>query len=145
MTLKNIIVAFIVGLLFAVGLNIAGMTQPQKVMGFLDLFGNWDASLVFVMVGAIAVHAGYFFFIKPKFQHPQFASAYQVPTKKNLTSSLIVGAIIFGIGWGLGGYCPGPGITSMATFSINSIVFVASMLVGMAIYRAVENKLPLTK
>lgn len=106
MTLKNIITAFIVGFLFAVGLNISGMTQPQKVMGFLDLFGAWDPSLVFVMVGAILVHAGYFFLIKPRFQKPVLAKTYQVPARKDLTGSLILGAILFGVGWGLGGYCP---------------------------------------
>lgn len=145
MTLKNIIIAFIVGIMFAVGLNISGMTQPQKVVGFLDLFKNWDASLIFVMVGAILVHSAYYFFVKPKFKKPQFAVSYQVPTRSDITASLIIGAVLFGIGWGLGGYCPGPGITAMATFSKNSIVFVAAMLVGMAIYRAFENKIPLSK
>jgi uncharacterized membrane protein YedE/YeeE len=145
MTLKNIVTAFIVGFLFAVGLNISGMTQPQKVMGFLDLFGAWDPSLVFVMVGAILVHAGYFFLIKPRFQQPVFAKTYQVPARKDLTGSLILGALLFGVGWGLGGYCPGPAITSLATFSLNPALFIVAMLVGMALYRVVENKLPLSK
>lgn len=145
MATKNIIVAFVVGFIFAIGLSLSGMLQPQKVMGFLDLFGSWDPSLMFVMIGAITVHAFYFFLVKPRFTKPQFASTYQIPTKKDLTSSLVVGAGIFGIGWGLGGYCPGPAITSMANFSLNPLVFVVAMLVGMTIYRMLENKLPFNK
>lgn len=145
MTSKNIISAFFIGFLFAVGLVLSGMTQPQKVMSFLDLFGHWDPSLVFVMVGAILVHSSYFFLVKPKIPKPIFASTYQVPTRKDLTSSLVMGAALFGIGWGLGGYCPGPGVTALATFSLNPTVFVASMLMGMALYRAIETKIPLKK
>jgi uncharacterized membrane protein YedE/YeeE len=142
---QTVIASFVVGFLFAVGLNISGMTQPQKVIGFLDLFGQWDPSLIFVMAGAILVHASYIFLIKPKFAKPVFATEFQIPTKKNLTGSLFLGAVLFGIGWGLGGFCPGPALTSLATFSIKPLVFVVSMLVGMAFYRAIESKLPISK
>ena len=121
------------------------MLQPQKVMGFLDLFGAWDPSLVFVMAGAIIVHAAYYFLMKPKFAKPILAETYQVPTKKDLTSSLILGSAIFGIGWGLGGYCPGPALTSLATLSMKPLVFIVAMLIGMGIYRALESKIPLNK
>lgn len=145
MKAKNIITTFAVGFLFAIGLNLSGMLQPQKVMGFLDLFGAWDPSLVFVMAGAIIVHAAYYFLMKPKFAKPILAETYQVPTKKDLTSSLILGSAIFGIGWGLGGYCPGPALTSLATLSMKPLVFIVAMLIGMGIYRALESKIPLNK
>jgi uncharacterized membrane protein YedE/YeeE len=145
MKYKCIITSFIVGLIFGIGLVISGMTQPSKVMGFLDIFGSWDPSLIFVMIGGITVHSGYFFLIKPKFNRPVLTVSYQVPQRKDITASLITGSLLFGIGWAIGGYCPGPAITSLATFSLNPLVFIASMLVGMAIYKTFENKIPLVK
>ncbi|MEY4615898.1 MAG: hypothetical protein RJB66_858 [Pseudomonadota bacterium] len=145
MKIKNIIVSYFVGLLFSVGLSISGMLQPQKVIGFLNLFYNWDPSLILVMIGAIAVHSSYYFFIKPKFSAPLFTDSFQVPNRSDITSSLIIGASIFGIGWGLGGYCPGPALTSVANFSLNPFIFLGAMLVGMALYRKVQNRLPFTK
>jgi uncharacterized membrane protein YedE/YeeE len=145
MTSKNIFISFLVGLLFAFGLGLSGMTQPQKVIGFLDLFGQWNPSLLFVMVGAIAVHATYYFFLKPKYQAPVLAKTYQVPTRKDINGSLILGSAIFGVGWALGGYCPGPGITSLATFDSKPILFIVSMLLGMFLYRKFGVKLPIKK
>ncbi len=142
---KQILFSFISGLLFAVGLNLSGMTQPQKVIGFLDILGNWNPSLIFVMVGAILVHTTYFYLIKPKFSQPLFASSYQVPSRKDITTSLILGATLFGIGWALGGYCPGPGVVSLSTISKESLIFVGAMLLGMFIYKSLENKLPFSK
>lgn len=145
MKAKNIVSSFISGFIFALGLALSGMTQPGKVIAFLDLFGAWDPSLIFVMIGAIAVHASYYFLVKPKFSVPILSETYQIPTRKDLTGSLLVGAGIFGIGWGLGGYCPGPAVTSLGTLSLKPLVFIASMLLGMTLYRKIENKLPLSQ
>lgn len=145
MSTKTNIVGFLVGFLISIGLNISGMTQSQKVISFLDIFGKWDASLMFVMVGAIVVHATYFFLIKPKFKKPILVDSYQVSERKDITASLILGSILFGIGWGLGGYCPGPGVASLSTFSLNSIVFVVSLFIGMALYRSFGSKIPISK
>lgn len=138
--MKQNFISFIVGLLFAAGLAVSGMTQPQKVIGFLDLFGSWDPSLMFVMGGAIGVHALVYFFAikKPK---PVCADSWNVPNKKEITPSLIIGAILFGSGWGLAGYCPGPAITSLATLSPAIIIFVISMISGMLIFKFVDSKL----
>lgn len=132
---KTFVMAFISGLIFALGLGLSGMTQPQKVIGFLDLFGHWDPSLIFVMAGAIAVNGLYFWLLKPKFSQPLFAPRYFLPELKTLTPRLILGAAIFGIGWGLAGYCPGPALTSLASGQLAPLVFVAAMGVGMWVFR----------
>lgn len=142
--MKNSIAAFVVGFVFAIGLGLSGMTQPQKVIGFLDLFGQWDPSLIFVMVGAIIVHFVTFKIIRKR-NSPLFSSQWHVPTKKEITPALMAGAFIFGVGWALGGFCPGPAITSMASFDKTPFVFVISMLVGMVLFRQVDKKLKLQK
>ena len=128
--MKTGIVALLSGVLFGLGLVVSGMTQPQKVIGFLDLFGNWDPSLAFVMVGAIGVHFVAYQFASSK-SSPFFADAFHVPTNKDINKPLLVGAALFGVGWGLGGYCPGPAITSLVTFSPEVIGFVVAMTIGM--------------
>lgn len=142
--MKNSIAALVVGFVFAIGLGLSGMTQPQKVIGFLDLFGQWDPSLIFVMVGAIIVHFVTFKLIRKR-NSPLFSSQWHVPTKKEITPALMIGAFIFGVGWALGGFCPGPAITSMASFDKTPFVFVISMLVGMFLFRQVDKKLKLQK
>lgn len=142
--MKNAIAALVVGFVFAIGLGLSGMTQPQKVIGFLDLFGQWDPSLIFVMVGAIIVHFITFKVIRKR-NSPLFSSQWYVPTKKEITPALMIGAFIFGVGWALGGFCPGPAITSMASFDKTPFVFVISMLVGMVLFRQVDKKLKLQK
>lgn len=142
--MKNAVISFVVGLVFAIGLGISGMTQPQKVVGFLDLFGQWDPSLIFVMGGALAVHLVTYRLIR-KQAHPLFDRHWHVPTKTEITPALMIGSIIFGIGWGLGGFCPGPGITSMASLELKPFIFVISMLVGMWIFRIVDQKMHLKK
>lgn len=140
--MKNNISALIVGIIFALGLGISGMTHPEKVIGFLDLFGNWDASLAFVMVGAIAVHAVTYRWIRRK-KSPLFSKEFYVPTSKELTPSLVIGAFIFGVGWALAGYCPGPALTSLASLNSRVIIFVVSMIFGMIlfrIYKSIINK-----
>lgn len=132
--MKNSISAFIVGLIFALGLGISGMTQPQKVIGFLDIFRNWDPSLMFVMVGAIVVHAILYRLIRRR-SAPIFSPKWHVPENKEITKSLVIGSVIFGFGWGLAGYCPGPALTSLASFESRPLIFVASMLVGMLAFK----------
>jgi uncharacterized membrane protein YedE/YeeE len=123
-------VSFASGVLFAVGLGVAGMTQPEKVFGFLDLFGRWDPSLMFVMAGGIAVNATVWRLVRKR-PTPRLGTSWFVPTRRDLDAKLLGGAALFGIGWGLGGFCPGPGIASLAAGSIEPWIFVATMLVGM--------------
>lgn len=137
--MKNNFFAFIVGLSFAIGLAVSGMTQPAKVIGFLDIFGNWDPSLMFVMIGAIAVHSVIYKLIRKR-PTPILAKEWQVPNKKDITPSLVIGSLIFGVGWGLGGFCPGPGLTSLASFEITPVVFVLSMIAGIFIFKVLDTK-----
>jgi uncharacterized membrane protein YedE/YeeE len=127
---RQLVASFVSGLLFAVGLALAGMTQPQKVIGFLDVFGRWDPSLMFVMAGGIAVNGVVWALVKGR-ATPMFSAKWLVPTRRDLDAKLIVGAALFGLGWGLGGFCPGPGIVSLASGARAPIVFVLAMLVGM--------------
>lgn len=131
--MKSLLTSFVSGLLFAIGLGISGMTRPVKVIGFLDFFGAWDASLALVMVGAIAV---YFvaYRISTGMRAPLFASKFGLPTLSDLDLKLILGAAIFGVGWGLGGFCPGPALTSLASGAAPILVFVVAMVLGMYLY-----------
>jgi len=142
--MKNALAALVVGFIFALGLGLSGMTQPQKVIGFLDLFGQWDPSLVFVMIGAILVHFVTYKLIRKK-NSPLLSSQWHVPTKKEITPALILGSFIFGVGWALGGFCPGPAVTSLASFDKTPIIFVASMLVGMLVFKVVDQKIKIQK
>lgn len=142
--MKNGLAALVVGFIFSLGLGLSGMTQPQKVLGFLDLFGNWDPSLMFVMVGAIGVHLVSYRLIRRR-NSPLLSMTWHVPDRKDITPALLLGAVIFGIGWGLAGFCPGPAVTSLASLSVKPLVFVGSMIVGMLIFRAVDRKLNLQK
>ena len=138
--MKNFI-ALLVGFLFALGLGISGMTQVQVVRGFLDITGDWNMNLLGVMIGAIAVHSLLFFVIKKR-SSPLLDSKFHLPTKKDLDFRLISGAAIFGIGWGWTGICPGPGLVASVSGNTNILLFVVSMLMGMAIFKSVEPKLP---
>ena len=129
-SLLHALSALAAGLLFGAGLLVSGMTRPMKVIGFLDVFGRWDASLMFVMVGAIAVHAVAYRLIRKR-SSPLFAGKFVLPTRRDLDAKLLIGAALFGVGWGLGGYCPGPGIVSLAGGGLNALVFVSAMLAGM--------------
>lgn len=137
--MKQGLTAFLVGLIFSIGLAIAGMTQPQKIIGFLDFFGNWDPSLLFVMIGAVGLHLISYRLIRSR-AHPVLSKEWHVPTRTQLTPSLMIGSAIFGIGWGLSGFCPGPGITSLASFETRPFIFVLFMLIGMFVFRQVEHK-----
>lgn len=128
------LIAFLCGLIFAAGLAMAGMTQPHKVIGFLDVFGDWDPALLFVMIGAILVHAISFQIIRRR-PSPLFDSEFHLPKETKIDGRLAVGSILFGIGWGLGGYCPGPALVSIPTLGPRVAVFVTAMLAGMVIFK----------
>lgn len=137
--MKNAIVALGVGFLFSLGLGISGMTQPQKIIGFLDLFGNWDPSLIFVMMSAIGIHFVSYRIIRRR-KLPILANQWYVPTKTEITPALVIGAFIFGVGWALGGFCPGPAVTALASFELRPFIFVISMLIGIFIFQRVDAK-----
>lgn len=131
--MKNI-VAFIAGLMFALGLVLSGMTQPAKVIGFLDITGKWDPSLAFVMGGALLVTLVAFTLTPREGKRPWFAEKFELPTRKDIDSPLLIGSTLFGIGWGLAGYCPGPAIASigsLVTAGMDIVIFMAAMLAGM--------------
>jgi uncharacterized membrane protein YedE/YeeE len=124
------IAEFVVGLLFGLGLMLSGMTDPGKVIGFLDLFGTWDPSLALVMGGAIMV--GFFAFTVAKKRTSSFlGGALRLPTNTDMDKKLVIGSLLFGAGWGLAGFCPGPALVSMADGQPKALVFVVAMLVGM--------------
>jgi uncharacterized membrane protein YedE/YeeE len=130
---------FLVGLLFGLGLILAGMTDPGKVIGFLDLAGLWDPSLAFVMGGAIAV--GIFAFTTARKRTLNLlGGAMHLPTSRDIDRRLVVGSLVFGAGWGLAGFCPGPAVVSMAAGQPKGLVFVLAMLAGMAIFEVIERR-----
>ena len=134
------LMAFLSGLIFALGLGIAGMTMPHKVIDFLDLFGDWDYSLLLVMVGAIGVHYFSYGWIRMR-KTPLFDGAWHVPDRADFDARLIGGAAIFGVGWGMGGFCPGPGLVSLASFGAKPVVFVIAMIVGAGFFTMVDRAL----
>jgi len=131
--LKAHITSFLSGIVFALGLGISGMTRPVKVIGFLDFFGNWDASLAFVMIGAVGV---YLFANRwrRKIAAPLFAAEFSVPTRSDVDARLVAGAAIFGAGWGLAGFCPGPAIVSLVSGALPVAIFVTSMAGGIYLH-----------
>jgi len=128
--MKQLISVFLCGMLFAIGLGISGMTDANKVIAFLNLAGEWDPSLAFVMAGAIGVHMPLIWWIRGR-KSPIFGDLFHLPTRQDLGSQLVLGSAIFGIGWGLGGFCPGPGIVSTMSLLPSALVFTAAMLGGM--------------
>ena len=128
---------FAVGLLFGLGLIVSGMTDPGKVLGFLDLFGAWDPSLAFVMGGAILVGLGAFTVAKRR-TTSFLGGAMHLPQRRDIDRRLVVGSLTFGVGWGLAGFCPGPALVSLGALQPKAVVFVVAMLVGMAIYELGE-------
>jgi len=131
--------AFVVGLLFGLGLIISGMTDPAKVIGFLDLAGAWDPSLAFVMAGAILVGA-IGFTIAKKRQFSLLGAPMRLSSATKLDARLLLGSLVFGIGWGLSGFCPGPAVVSAAAGQPKAWLFVVSMLSGMALYTLLERR-----
>jgi uncharacterized membrane protein YedE/YeeE len=133
----QILTAFIVGLVFGIGLIVAGMTNPAKVQGFLDLAGNWDPSLAFVMGGAILVGL-VAFRIAGKRERSLLGEPMRLPTATAIDRRLVLGGLTFGVGWGLGGFCPGPALASLATGGIKPIIFTVAMLAGMLAFEILE-------
>ncbi|MBT8452205.1 MAG: YeeE/YedE family protein [Deltaproteobacteria bacterium] len=127
--------AFLGGALFGVGLAIAGMTQPAKIVGFFDFFGSWDPSLAFVMLGAILVYTPVYRWAIRTWQRPVWAPAFSLPTRSDIDGRLVLGSAIFGVGWGLGGYCPGPAFTSVGARSLEAFTFGVAMLIGVGLYQ----------
>lgn len=125
---------FVSGVIFALGLAISGMTRPDKVMGFLDFTGAWDPSLMFVMGGAIVVNVA-LFYPTIKRAKPVYAPKFGIPTRRDINPRLVGGAALFGAGWGLGGYCPGPGLASATTLAPKGVTFVIAMIAGMYLFK----------
>jgi uncharacterized membrane protein YedE/YeeE len=133
----QLLIALIVGLVFGIGLIVAGMTDPAKVQGFLDLAGNWDPSLAFVMGGAILVGLLAFRFAGKR-ERSLLGEVMQLPTATQIDRRLVLGSLAFGVGWGLAGYCPGPALASLASGNIKPLIFTAAMVAGMGIFELLE-------
>jgi uncharacterized membrane protein YedE/YeeE len=125
------LLAFAAGLTFALGLGVSGMTQPTKVIGFLDVTGAWDPALAFVMLGAVSVHA-LALLIGKRRSRPALAPRFETPSQTGIDARLVAGAAVFGIGWGASGFCPGPALVALMSFSPPVLGFVAAMVVGTA-------------
>ena len=129
------------GALFGAGLMIGGMTDPQRVRGFLDLFGRWAPTLAFVMGGALVVMAAAWR-LRARMQRPLFGARFSLPDRADLDARLIAGSALFGIGWGLSGLCPGPAIANLALAPMQVLPFIAAMLAGMAAHRLLPSVQP---
>jgi len=130
---------FLIGLLFGFGLILSGMTDPGKVIGFLDLFGTWDPSLAFVMGGAVAVGVVAFGWAKKRTANV-LGSAMRLPTSDDIDARLILGSVLFGAGWGLAGFCPGPALVSLGAGQDKAVVFVIGMVLGMLVFEVLERR-----
>lgn len=137
--MKNV-VTLLVGIMFGFGLALSGMTHPEKVLGFLDMAGAWDASLLFVLGGAVGVTLCAFRLVR-RLPKPVFGTQFFVTQAKQLDAQLILGSALFGVGWGISGYCPGPAIALFAAPNWELWVFVPAMLAGYALQRIIKNKL----
>jgi uncharacterized membrane protein YedE/YeeE len=133
---KGVVSAIVAGALFAIGLAVSGMTDPAKVTAFLDVTGAWDPSLAFVMAAAIAVHLPLVRLARQR-KAPLFDTKFHWPTNHGIDARLILGSAIFGVGWGLSGYCPGPALTSLVAGLPPLLAFVGAMLVGLLATRAI--------
>ena len=133
----NKLVSLVAGIIFGIGLVISEMINPEKVLGFLDMFGNWDPSLAFVMIGALIVSSPLFHIIKKK-EKPIFAENFNYSNNKSINNQLIIGSALFGAGWGLIGLCPGPAISSIALLNIHSIIFIAAMFFGFYLVKLIN-------
>lgn len=135
-----LIASLVCGLIFGLGLMISGMTDPTRVLGFLDVFGRWDPTLAFVMIGALAV-TGVGFALVRRHGAPLFAGSASWPTRHVIDRPLVIGAVMFGTGWGLSGLCPGPALENLATLSPQVLVFVAAMALGMMLEKLWQTRL----
>jgi uncharacterized membrane protein YedE/YeeE len=138
--MKTAVSALLSGFIFGLGLAVSEMTDPARVIGFLDLAGQWDTTLLFVMGGALAVTLPGFAMVQRQ-PRPLLAEKFTMPTKKEIDAPLIIGAAIFGIGWGLAGFCPGPALAALSTLSPSVAVFVTAMIAGQWLASRVELRL----
>ncbi|RME16813.1 MAG: YeeE/YedE family protein [Bdellovibrio sp.] len=125
-----------VGILFALGLGISGMTEPKNVIAFLDFLGAWKGDLMFVMGGAIATYMALYKLITQRVKRPLLEKEFSIPSNKKIDRRLIIGASLFGVGWGITGLCPGTGLVGLVTGNKMAVIFVLSMLLGMALGRS---------
>lgn len=139
--MMKLVGVFASGVLFALGLGISGMTNPAKIIAFLDITGKWDPSLALVMVGAIGAYSLLYRVVRRN-EAPLFAEAFSVPDRRDIDARLVAGATLFGVGWGLGGFCPGPSIVALLSGAPIVFVFVVSMLLGMAVFEAIDSREP---
>lgn len=123
---------YAIGVLFGWGLIISGMSNPQKILGFLDLTGNWDPSLMFVMLGAVLIGLAGFYVVSNRTE-AFFGGALHIPTRRDITKPLLIGSLIFGAGWGVAGFCPGPALVALGAGHLKALVFVIAMFAGMEI------------
>lgn len=137
--IRDTLVPLLAGTIFGAGLMLGGMTDPARVRGFLDLFGNWDPTLAFVMGGAVLVMA-LAWLLQKQMQRPVFASGFSLPDRSDITFKLVGGSALFGIGWGIAGLCPGPGFAALAIEPLSAVIFIAAMLAGMLLVRLLEGQ-----
>ncbi len=142
--MKTALAAFLLGLLFALGLGIAGMTQPAKIIAFLDVTGDWDPSLLLVMASATLVYFLSYRWITKR-SAPLLAEKFSLPAARQIDARLLAGSALFGIGWGLSGYCPGPALVALPGLLPNTVVFVVSMLAGMILFKLSEKWLTMAQ
>lgn len=139
LNLKAGFAMFLAGLFFGLGLVISGMVNPGKVIGFLDLAGNWDPSLILVMGGGLLVTTPAFHLILKRPQ-PLFENKFFLPTLKSIDRKLVLGSILFGLGWGIAGFCPGPALAALVTLDSTILMFVGAMIAGMLIHHVLLEK-----
>lgn len=133
------ITALMAGLIFGLGLYLSGMTNPAKVLGFLDLAGDWDPSLALVMLGALMVSSVFFFFARRR-DAALLGAPMQMPTRRNIDRRLVLGSIVFGIGWAIAGLCPGPAVALLLTGRWQAVLFSVAMLAGMLVFAGLESR-----
>jgi len=133
--------ALLAGLLFGAGLTLSELTDRHRVLGFLDVTGNWDPTLLFVMGGAVLVTLVTFRFVLRR-SRPVLEQQFHLPSKKDVDAPLIIGAVLFGMGWGMAGYCPGPALASLTALTLNPFVFCVAMIAGSVLAKRVQAKKP---
>ena len=136
-----VIASLLTGLAFGLGLILSGMANPAKVLAFLDLAGSWDPSLALVMVGAIAIGLAAFFVARNR-AISFLGAEMRLPTARHIDRRLVLGSLVFGVGWGIAGFCPGPGLVALGMGEAKAAVFVAAMLLGMGVFELVERRNP---
>ena len=132
--MQRLFSAFLIAALFGLGLAVSGMMNPAKVLGFLDLFGVWDPTLLFVMGGALLVTVPGYWLVRKR-QGALLGGGFQIPTRKDLDAKLLGGALLFGVGWGIAGFCPGPAVAALSSGLPEVLLFMAALLSGMVLHR----------